>query len=225
MFSGIVEAVGQLESIIPRTAGVKLTIAAGDLDLSDVHIGDSIACNGVCLTVVEVTKHKFVVDASPETIACTTGFENIGTLLNLEKALKLSDRLGGHIVTGHVDGKAQVLAFDAIGDNRQLRLRAPQNLTTYIAKKGSVTINGVSLTVNEVENAEFTVHLIAHTLKNTMLRTLEVGNFVNLEVDLIARYCERLLAEREDAAETTEIEPQNNREKKMTKRQLKKMRR
>ena len=223
MFSGIVEAVGQLESITPRTAGVKLTIAVGDLDLSDVAIGDSIACNGVCLTVVEVTKHKFSVDASPETIACTTGFENIGTLLNLEKALKLSDRLGGHIVTGHVDGKGEVIGFDAIGDNRQLRVRAPQNLSAYIAKKGSITINGVSLTVNEVEGCDFSIHLIAHTLKNTMLRTLEVGNFVNLEVDLIARYCERLLSESDESDEA--VSPQNNREKKMSKRQLKKLRR
>ena len=204
MFSGIIEAVGQLESITPRTAGVRLTIAAGGLDLSDVKIGDSIACNGVCLTVVEFSKHKFAVDASPETIACTTGFESIGTLLNLEKALKVSDRLGGHIVSGHVDGKGEVIAFDAVGDNRHLRIRAPQNLSAYIAKKGSITVNGVSLTVNEVNGCEFSIHLILHTLKNTMFRDLEVGHSVNLEVDLIARYCERLLAEREPQKSTVE---------------------
>ena len=197
MFSGIIEAVGRLESIAPRAAGVRLTIAAGDLDLSDLKIGDSIACNGVCLTVTDFTKNTFCVDASPETIACTTGFEQIGTLLNLEKALKVSDRLGGHIVSGHVDGKGEVTAFDAIGDNRHLRVRAPQNLSLYIAKKGSITVNGVSLTVNEVDGAEFSIHLILHTLQNTMFHALKVGDSVNLEVDLIARYCERLLAERE----------------------------
>lgn len=195
MFSGIIEAVGQLESITPRQAGVRLTIAAGDLDLNDVKLGDSIACNGVCLTVVKCHKHSFCVDASPETIACTTGFQSIGTLLNLEKALKVSDRLGGHIVSGHVDGLGEVIEFASVGDNRRLGIRAPLTLAPYIARKGSITVNGVSLTTNEVNDCTFFIHLIAHTLQNTMLKHLNVGDNVNLEVDLIARYCERLLSE------------------------------
>ena len=195
MFSGIIEAVGTLEAITPRKAGVRLSIQSGSLDLSDVKLGDSIACNGVCLTVVALTPHSFSVDASPETLSCATGFEEVGKALNLEKALKVNDRLGGHIVSGHVDGKGEVLEFLEIGDNRRLSVRVPKNLSPYIAKKGSVTINGVSLTVNDVDHTDFSIHLIAHTLKNTMLEALQAGDWVNVEVDLIARYCERLLSE------------------------------
>ncbi len=197
MFSGIVQAIGQLQSITPRAAGVRLTIQSDTLDFSDVQLGDSIACNGVCLTVVDFSKNTFSVDASPETISCTTGFKEIGTLLNLEKALKINERLGGHIVTGHVDGQGKVIDFTAIGDNRRLGICAPENLAKYIAKKGSITVNGVSLTINEVEHCHFSIHLIAHTLKNTMFHALKEGDFVNLEVDIIARYCERLLNESE----------------------------
>ncbi len=195
MFSGIIEAVGRLENIAPREAGVRLTIFSDTLDFSDVRLGDSIACNGVCLTVVDFSDSSFSVDASPETLSCATGFEKVGTRLNLEKALKLNDRLGGHLVSGHVDAKGEVLEFLKVGDNRKLTVRAPKSLSPYIAKKGSVTLNGVSLTVNEVENTDFSIHLIAHTLKNTMFESLKKGDWVNVEVDLIARYCERLLSE------------------------------
>ena len=168
-----------------------------NLDFEDVKLGDSIACNGVCLTVVEFDKNQkyFCVDASPETFRCTVGLENIGGVLNLEKALRVDERLGGHIVSGHVDGVGEVIKFDAIGDNRLLEIAAPQDLAKYIARKGSITINGVSLTTNVVENNNFQINLIAHTLENTTLHTLAPGKKVNLEVDVIARYCERLLAE------------------------------
>jgi riboflavin synthase len=198
MFSGIVAAVGRIRDIKPREVGARLTIDAGRLDLSDVALGDSIACNGVCLTVVKRGRKTFKVDVSPESLSCTAGLDAPGPL-NLEKALQVSDRLGGHIVSGHVDGVGQVVAFDPIGDNRLLRIRAPKALAHYIARKGSITVNGCSLTTNEVKDvkgggAEFSINLIPHTLQETTLGRLQVGDRVNLEVDLIARYCERLLA-------------------------------
>ena len=192
MFSGIIAAVGRITQITPREAGVRLTVAAGALDLGDVALGDSIACNGVCLTVVAKEENCFFVDVSPESLSCTVGLDAPGGL-NLEKALRVSDRLGGHLVSGHVDGVGEVLRFDPVGDNRLLEIRAPQALAKYIAKKGSVTVNGVSLTTNNVQGGDFTINLIPHTLENTTLNTLEPGSRVNLEVDLIARYCERLL--------------------------------
>lgn len=200
MFSGIVAAVGRIRDIAPREVGARLTIDAGRLDLSDVALGDSIACNGVCLTVVKRGKRNFKVDVSPETWSCTVGLEALGEI-NLEKAMQVTDRLGGHIVSGHVDGVGEVVGFDPIGDNRQLRIRAPKALALYIARKGSITVNGCSLTTNEVNDvkkpkgaAEFSINLIPHTLKETTLGQLAVGDKVNLEVDLIARYCERLLS-------------------------------
>ena len=196
MFSGIIAAVGRITAITPREVGCRLTVDAGKLDLSDVALGDSIAHSGVCLTVVAKEGNTFMVDVSPETLACTVGLEAVGPV-NLEKALRLADRLGGHLVSGHVDGVGEVLRFDAIGDNRLLEIRAPQNLAKYIARKGSITVNGTSLTTNDVNGTDFTINLIPHTLENTTLHRLAPGARVNLEVDLIARYCERLLAERE----------------------------
>ena len=196
MFSGIIAAVGRITAITPREVGCRLTVDAGKLDLSDVALGDSIAHSGVCLTVVAKEGNTFMVDVSPETLACTVGLEAIGPV-NLEKALRLADRLGGHLVSGHVDGVGEVLRFDAIGDNRLLEIRAPQNLAKYIARKGSITVNGTSLTTNDVNGTDFTINLIPHTLENTTLHRLAPSARVNLEVDLIARYCERLLAERE----------------------------
>lgn len=193
MFSGIVAAVGRLTHLTAREAGYRLTIESRDLGLDDVTLGDSIACNGVCLTVVGIDGPRFMVDVSPETLSCTVGLDGPGEI-NLEKALRLSDRLGGHLVSGHVDGVGEVLRFDPVGDNRLLAIRAPGDLGRYIAKKGSVTVNGVSLTTNTVEGNEFTINLIPHTLEMTNLRTLQAGSRVNLEVDLIARYCERLLS-------------------------------
>ena len=197
MFSGIIAAVGRITEITPREVGCRLTVDAGQLDLADVGLGDSIAHNGVCLTVVAKAGNTFAVDVSPETLSCTVGLGEPGPV-NLEKALRLADRLGGHLVSGHVDGVGEVLRFDAIGDNRLLEIRAPKELAKYIARKGSVTVNGTSLTTNDVNGTDFTINLIPHTLENTILHLLKPGARVNLEVDLIARYCERLLsAERE----------------------------
>lgn len=200
MFSGIVAAVGRITQHTPRAIGFRLTIDAGHLGLDDVSLGDSIACNGVCLTVVGVEGNRFMVDVSGETIACTAGLGEPGEI-NLEKALRLSDRLGGHLVSGHVDGVGEVLRFDLVGDNRLLEIRAPHSLSKYIARKGSITVDGCSLTTNEVRGDDFTINLIPHTLEVTTLKRLQPGSRVNLEVDLIARYTERMLAwENEGAA-------------------------
>lgn len=194
MFSGIIAALGRIEAITAREAGFRLRIEAGRLGLDDVALGDSIACNGVCLTVVEKVANCFCVDVSPETLSCTVGLQQAGGQLNLEKALRLADRLGGHLVSGHVDGVGKVLRFDPVGDNRLLEIEAPESLARFIARKGSITVNGVSLTTNDVQGAVFTINLIPHTLEMTTLHLLDAGAPVNLEVDLIARYCERLLA-------------------------------
>jgi riboflavin synthase len=201
MFSGIIAAVGKVHNVAPRTSGVRLTIGAGGLDLSDVILGDSIACNGVCLTVVDLVPHEqptaFIVDVSDETLRCTTGLTANGTL-NLEKALRLADRLGGHLVTGHVDGIGSVRHFAPTTADTQgdwlLTIEAPEALAPFIARKGSITVNGTSLTVNSVDDRLFSINLIPHTLQNTMLHTLTVSAPVNLEIDVIARYCERLLS-------------------------------
>ena len=193
MFSGIIAAVGQITQITPREAGFRLTIESGTLGLDDVALGDSIACNGVCLTVVACAGQSCMVDVSPETLSCTVGLAAPGPI-NMEKALRLADRLGGHLVSGHVDGVGEVLRFDPVGDNRLLEIQAPEELAIFIARKGSITINGVSLTTNEVAGEIFTINLIPHTLENTTLKHLQTGSRVNLEVDLIARYCERLLS-------------------------------
>ncbi len=193
MFSGIIAAVGRITEITPREVGCRLHVDAGKLPMDDVALGDSIAHNGVCLTVVAKEGNHFMVDVSPETLSCTVGLDAPGPV-NLEKALRLADRLGGHLVTGHVDGVGEVLRFDPVGDNRLLEIRAPQSLAKYIARKGSITVDGTSLTVNGVNGTDFTINLIPHTLENTTLHRLAPGARVNLEVDLIARYCERLLS-------------------------------
>ena len=198
MFSGIIAAVGRITHLTTREAGFRLHVEAGSLGLDDVGLGDSIACNGVCLTVVARDGNQFMVDVSPETLSCTVGLDAPGEI-NLEKALRLADRLGGHLVSGHVDGVGTVLRFDPVGDNRMLEIQAPQDLAKYIARKGSVTVNGTSLTTNEVAGEIFTINLIPHTLENTTLNHLVPGSKVNLEVDLIARYCERLLSAERDS--------------------------
>jgi riboflavin synthase len=195
MFSGIISAIGHITAVTPRNDGaptVRLRIDAGGLVLDDVATGDSIACNGVCLTVVDKRENGFCVDVSPETLACTTGLAAPGAI-NLEKALRLADRLGGHLVSGHVDGVGEVLRFDPVGDNRLLEIRAPLELARYIARKGSITVDGVSLTTNSVRGACFCINLIPHTLAATTLGGLQPGSPVNLEIDLIARYVERML--------------------------------
>ena len=195
MFSGIIAAVGHITQLNPRNDGtptVRLAIEAAGLGLDDVGLGDSIACNGVCLTVVDKANNTFCVDVSPETLSCTVGLDAPGAI-NLEKALRLADRLGGHLVSGHVDGVGEVIRFDPVGDNRLLEIRAPESLSRYIARKGSITVNGVSLTTNSVVGSCFSINLIPHTLDATTLGGLKVGSKVNLEIDLIARYVERML--------------------------------
>lgn len=200
MFSGIIADAGLIKSVHDREGGLRLTVATEVLGMDDVQVGDSIAVNGVCLTVVQIDGNDFVVDVSRETLNCTTGLEANGKHVNLEKAMRLSDRLGGHLVSGHVDGVGEVVAFNDIGESWRLVVRAPEALSKYIATKGSITINGVSLTVNRVAGHEFEVNLIPHTLEVTTLNELKTGARVNLEIDLIARYVERMMqAEKEQA--------------------------
>lgn len=198
MFSGIIADVGIIKQATDRDGGLRLSVATEVLGMDDVRIGDSIAVNGVCLTVVKLDCNDFTVDVSRETLNCTVGLERQGGHVNLEKALRLSDRLGGHLVSGHVDGVGEVVAFNDIGESWRLVVRAPQALAKYIAVKGSITINGVSLTVNLVAGAEFEVNLIPHTLEVTTLNELKAGAKVNLEIDLIARYVERMMTAEKD---------------------------
>ncbi|HTQ75519.1 MAG TPA: riboflavin synthase [Burkholderiales bacterium] len=192
MFSGIIAAVGRIGRIEAAKGGARLTIEAGKLGLRDVAIGDSITVNGACLTVVKRGRKSFSVDVSRETLRVTARLDREGEV-NLEKALRLSDRLDGHLVLGHVDGVGKVTKVSRVGDNRLLRVRAPTPLARYIARKGSIAMDGVSLTVNAVRGAEFEVNLIPHTLALTTLKDLRAGDRVNLEVDPLARYAERLL--------------------------------
>ncbi len=191
MFTGIVAAVGTVREVKPAAGGVRLAIDAAALDLSGVSRGDSIAVDGVCLTAVELQFPGFEADVSQETLNCTTGFAR-GARVNLEKPLRLADPLGGHLVSGHVDGVGTVTRFEASGDSRLLAVAAPRELARYIARKGSIAINGVSLTVNAVADSVFEINLIPHTLQATNLNGLTVGSRVNLEVDILARYVERL---------------------------------
>jgi len=192
MFTGIVAAVGRIERVEPRAGGLRLAIDARGLGVGDVAIGDSIAVNGCCLTVVSLSGSRFEVDVSRETIACTADLDAPGEV-NLEKSLRLADRLDGHLVSGHVDGVGEVVAFEPVGESHRLVVRAPAEQAKYIARKGSIALHGVSLTVNRVDGLEFEVNLIPHTLAGTTLKTLSPGARVNLEVDLIARYVERML--------------------------------
>jgi riboflavin synthase len=192
MFSGIVAAIGRIESTRAAGDGLRVRIAARGLDLSDVAIGDSIAIHGVCHTVVAKDAKSFEVDTSNATREVTTGLE-AGRDVNLEKSLRLADRLGGHLVSGHVDGVGTVVAFDDLGGSSRLVVEAPAPLARYIARKGSICIDGVSLTVNAVDGTRFEVNLIPHTLAATTLGRLTQGARVNLEVDMLARYVERML--------------------------------
>jgi riboflavin synthase len=196
MFTGIIQAVGEIKHVTPLADGVSLRVASGSLDLSDVKTGDSIAVNGVCLTVVTITDRLFSVDVSRETLNCTVGMDEQGREVNLEKALRLSDRLGGHLVSGHVDGIGEVIEFIPTGESHLLVLRVPPPLLKYIAKKGSITVNGVSLTVNILADDKIEINLIPHTLAATTLKDLSAGAKVNIEVDMLARYVERLIGNR-----------------------------
>lgn len=192
MFSGIIAAVGRITHLQALEKGLRLTVEAAGLDLSDVALGDSIAHGGVCLTVIEKAGATYKVDVSRETLDCTVGLDAPGEV-NLEKALRLADRLGGHLVTGHVDGVGEVLKFERIGESHELVIRAPRPLAKYIARKGSITVNGVSLTVNRVDKTDFSINLIPHTVAVTTLKHLQAGSKVNLEIDLVARYIERMM--------------------------------
>ncbi len=191
MFTGIITAVGSIEAVTPTAGGVRLRVAATDLALADGQVGESIAVNGVCLTAIVIFSAGFDADVSRETLRCTAGFEP-GARVNLERALRLSDRLGGHLVSGHVDGVGTVVSVEPAGDNRVFCFEAPPAVARYIAVKGSIAINGVSLTVNEVNDMKFSVNIIPHTLAATNLGLLTTGASVNLEADTVARYVERL---------------------------------
>jgi riboflavin synthase len=201
MFTGIVAAIGRITSVQAVGAGandgVRLTIDAGGLPMQDVALGDSIAINGACMTVAEKTPHGFQVDVSRESLRLTVGLDAPGEV-NLEKALTLADRLGGHLVSGHVDGLGTVCKFEPVGESWELVIEAPLSLAKYLAYKGSIVVNGVSLTVNRVEDGaagcRFSINLIPHTIEVTVLKHLKVGAKVNLEIDLIARYVERMLS-------------------------------
>ena len=193
MFSGIIADIGTIKQAVGRNGGLHLVISTDALDLSDVQIGDSIAVNGVCLTVVTLVGREFGADVSRETLDCTVGLDAPGVPVNLEKALRLADRLGGHLVSGHVDGVGEIVSFTDLGESWKLAVRAPQALAKFIAVKGSIAINGVSLTVNQITGGEFTINLIPHTLVKTNLNKLRAGSRINLEVDLIARYVERMM--------------------------------
>jgi riboflavin synthase len=193
MFTGIITAIGTITHRQPLEKGVRLTVSAPGLDLKDVALGDSIAHGGVCLTVIAKKKGSYQVDVSKETLDCTTGLDAEGGEVNLEKALRLSDRLGGHLVSGHVDGVGEVVKFDKIGESHELVIKAPKALAKYIARKGSITVNGVSLTTNTVKGHKFSINLIPHTVEVTTLKHLKPGSPVNLEIDLIARYAERIM--------------------------------
>lgn len=194
MFTGIIQAVGEVGALQQRGGDVRLQIRTGTLDLADVMIGDSIAVNGVCLTAVELPGNGFVADVSRETLSLTSlGQLRPGSRVNLEKALTLASRLGGHLVSGHVDGLGTVV--DRHDDARSVRfvIEAPAELARYIAHKGSITVDGTSLTVNAVKGARFELNIVPHTLQETIMDTYSAGRRVNLEVDLVARYLERLL--------------------------------
>jgi riboflavin synthase len=202
MFTGIIQAIGHIEGVAASGGDVCLTVNTGDLDLADVALGDSIATNGVCLTAVALTAQGFAADVSRESLALTTLHRlKPGSRVNLEKALTLNTRLGGHLVSGHVDGIGRVV--ERRGDARSIRfaIEAPAELARYIAHKGSICVDGTSLTVNAVRGAVFELNIVPHTLQETIMESYQVGTRVNLEVDLIARYLERLMHS-EQAAES-----------------------
>jgi len=194
MFTGIIEGVGRIAALEPRGGDVRLRVEVGTLPFDAVQLGESIAVNGVCLTVVEFDAVSFAADASNETLSLTTlGRLQVGAPVNLERAMRPTDRLGGHLVSGHVDGVGRVLSIAEDARAQRWRFAAPTVLLKYIAKKGSICVDGVSLTVNEVDAEGFDVALIPHTVARTAFAQTGVGDAVNLEIDLVARYVERLL--------------------------------
>jgi riboflavin synthase len=200
MFTGLIEGVGQVLALEPRGGDLRLRIGVGSLPFADVSLGESIAVSGVCLTVIEFDATSFAADASTETLTLTTlGELAVGHAVNLERAMRPTDRLGGHLVSGHVDGLGRVLSVHEDARAQRWRFAAPLPLLKYIATKGSICVDGVSLTVNAVDAQGFEVALIPHTVAHTAFATTRVGDAVNLEVDLVARYVERLLSMKETA--------------------------
>jgi len=197
MFTGIIEAIGTIQHISSSqdssSGDLCVSILSNTLDLNDVDVGDSIAVNGVCLTVTSIEKNSFTVNISQETLKCSCGLDQLNTPVNLEKAMRLSDRLGGHFVSGHVDDTGEVTTFKSLGESVLLIIKAPLPLLKYIVKKGSITVNGVSLTINEVNHENFSINLIPHTLAATTLSDLQPGIPVNLETDMLARYVAQIM--------------------------------
>lgn len=194
MFTGIIEAVGTVRRLEPRGGDLRLTVATGKLDLRDVKLGDSIATNGVCLTVVEQGSDWYVADVSSETVRRSTlASFRVGQRVNLEKALTPTTRLGGHLVSGHVDGIGEVISMQPDARSTRYRVKAPDELAKYIAEKGSITTDGISLTVNAIDGAIFDLNIVPHTVSETNIADWAPGFRLNLEVDLLARYLERLL--------------------------------
>lgn len=205
MFTGIVSAVGKITAIHPldaanADAGLRLRILAPTFDLQRCKLGDSIAIQGACMTVVELEESAFSIDISRESLNCTVGLEDLNEV-NLEHAMRLGDTLDGHMVLGHVDGVAEVVGFESVGESFELRIRIPASLAHYLAYKGSVTVNGVSLTVNEVQDhqdgCDISINLIPHTVQVTTLKHLAAGSRVNIEIDALARYVERMLTHKQ----------------------------
>ena len=193
MFTGIIEAVGKIEARSQEKGEWRLKFSTGDLDLTDVKIGDSIAVSGCCLTVVEKHATAFLADVSNETMRCTSlGTLEIGSAVNLEKAMLATDRFGGHIVSGHVDGVGHLIKVENEGQSIKMTFKIPSNLSKYVAAKGSICVDGTSLTVNEANDDYFAVNLIPHTQEETVSGSYQIGDSVNLEVDIIARYLERM---------------------------------
>lgn len=201
MFTGIIQAIGKVREPEKLGNGVRLTIVTpAEFHLDEVHVGDSIAVNGACMTVTKIAGNAFSIDVSAESLSKTTGLDTFGEV-NLEKAMRLGDRVDGHLVSGHVDGVGQVDSFEKIAESYRLVIRAPLKLSPYLAYKGSVAVNGVSLTINSVEDtamgALISINLIPHTIEVTTLKRLKPQDYVNLEIDTIARYVERMVSLKE----------------------------
>lgn len=206
MFTGIIQSVGSLTKKEITHGDARFFIDTGKLDLTDVLIGDSIACNGVCLTVVELFHNGYVADVSAETLTVSTLSQlNAGDTVNLEKALRLQDRLGGHLVSGHVDGIGVVKSIEPDARSWRYTIEAPLELARYIASKGSICIDGISLTVNKVDGCQFDVNIVPHTRQETIIGSYQIGQAVNLEVDLLARYLERMLTAPSSNTESSSI--------------------
>ncbi|MEL0130930.1 MAG: riboflavin synthase [Betaproteobacteria bacterium] len=195
MFTGIIEATGAVSSYVLGGESARLIISSQNFETSTISEGDSIAVNGVCLTAATIREREIEFDVSPETLSVTTGFK-IDQIVNLERALTLQTLIGGHLVSGHVDGVAIVKEIEIVDDNWQVVIECPDRLAKYCVNKGSVTLNGVSLTINHASSNQININLVPHTLSVTNLKSLSVGDFVNIEIDMIARYVEKIIGER-----------------------------